>query len=352
MVIWRGNWYKSLASRSDARICSGGLLENLPQPYSDATELALGRHPDIIKAAAEWFKLDVANGDAREDTIKTYLSQVRLWFRWCEGQGLAPASANADDLKRYRSSLVDRGARHATISLKLTTIRRFYQGAVDRKLLPGNPADGIKAPRDRSAYEKTKHLSAGEAELLFRAIPDNGLRSMRDRAMLMLMTVEGLRRVEIVRMNVRDLVQLSDPAEAKILVHGKGKDSYIYPREDTISMVGDYLEARGKMQADGEGEEPLFASIDKGNTPRRRLSRIGLNGIVDKYLSTIGVKREGMSCHTLRHTCGHLVYRETKDLRVVQEVLRHSSPATAAKYSDVDSKMNRHTKHISIKINR
>jgi len=175
---------------------------------------------------------------------------------------------------------------------------------------------------------------------------------MRDRAMLMLMTVEGLRRVEITRMNVCDLVHMGDPAEAKILVHGKGKDSFIYSREDTIAMIGDYLVARGKMQVDCEGEEPLFVSIDKGSTPRRRLSRIGLNGIVDNYLSNVGVKQEGMSCHTLRHTCGHLICRETKDLRVVQEVLRHSSPATAAKYSDVDSKLNRHTKNISIKISR
>jgi len=327
-------------------------MEILRQTYSNVTGLVLGQHSDIKKVAEEWFKLDVANGDAREDTIKTYLSQVRQWFDWCEDQGVLPASAKADDLKRYRGSLVSHGAKHATISLKLTTIRRFYQAAVDRKLLTENPAAGIKAPRDRSAYEKTMHLTAGEAELLFRAVPDNSLRSMRDRAMLMLMTVEGLRRVEIVRMNVCDLVHMSDPAEAKILIRGKGKDSYIYPREDTIAMIRNYLDARGKLQVDDEGEEPLFASIDKGNTPRRRLSRIGLNGIVDKYFSSVGVKQKGMSCHTLRHTCGHLIYRETKDLRVVQEVLRHSSPATAAKYSDVDSKINRHTKNINIRIIR
>jgi site-specific recombinase XerD len=326
-------------------------LEILPQVQFEPTDLALGQHPDIIQKAAEWFKLDVANGDAREDTIKTYLSQVRQWFVWCRDQGVAPAGAKADDLKRYRGSLVDRGAKHSTISLKLTTIRRFYQGAVDRRLLQENPADGIKAPRDRSAYEKTKHLSAGEAELLFRAIPGNELRSLRDRAMLVMMTIEGLRRVEVVRMNVGDMKHLDDPAECKILVRGKGKDSYIFPREETASMLAEYLAARGGMLRDADGE-PLFVSIDKGNTPRRRLSRIGLNGIVDKYFVTVGVKREGVSCHALRHTCGHLIYRETKDLRVVQEVLRHSSPATAAKYSDVDSKMNRHTKNISIKITR
>ena len=326
-------------------------MEILPQPYAGEAEIALIQSTDAIKAAAKWFRLDVANGDAREDTIKTYLSQIRQWFTWCKDQGVAPADAKTDDLKRYRGSLVDRGAKHSTISLKLTTIRRFYQGAVDRKLLQENPADGVKAPKDRSAYEKTKHLSAGEAELLFRAIPGNELRALRDRAMLVMMTIEGLRRVEVVRMNVGDMKNLDDPAECKVLVRGKGKDSYIFPREETVSMLAEYLAARGGMRPDAEGE-PLFVSIDKGNTPRRRLSRIGLNGIVDQYFVTVGVKREGVSCHALRHTCGHLIYRETKDLRVVQEVLRHSSPATAAKYSDVDSKMNRHTKNISIIIGR
>jgi len=133
--------------------------------------------------------------------------------------------------------------------------------------------------------------------------------------------------------------------------HGKGKDSYIYPREDTISMITDYLAIRGSMDKDDQGE-PLFASIDKGGTPRHRLSRIGLNGIVDGHLGSIGTKRHGMSCHALRHTCGHLIYRETKDLRVVQEVLRHNSPVTSAKYADIEQKKNRHTKSIRIHIDR
>ncbi len=98
-------------------------MEKLPRVQIEPTHLTLSQTTDVIKAAAEWFKLDVANGDAREDTIKTYLSQIRQWFAWCRDQEVAPASAKADDLKKFRGSLVDRGAKHSTISLKLTTIR-------------------------------------------------------------------------------------------------------------------------------------------------------------------------------------------------------------------------------------
>ena len=51
-----------------------------------------------------------------------------------------------------------------------------------------------------------------------------------------------------------------------------------------------------------------------------------------------GVKYPGHACHTLRHSCGTNLYRETKDLRVVQETLRHSSPEMTARYSHVDER--------------
>jgi len=319
-------------------------MEILPELSKSLTPNLI---PDVIKAAEEWFKLDVANGDARADTLATYVGHLAQWFSWCKDNGVAPAAARPDDIKRYRGHLTEQERKHATIALKLTIIRRFYQGAVDRKFLETNPADRIKAPKDRLALEKKKHFTAGETDLLFRSVTGSGLRSQRDRLMLVMMTIEGLRRVEVVRMSRQDLQHLEDPAEFKILVHGKGRDAYIYPREETAKMLTDYLAARGSVLSDGQGE-PVFVSIDKGSTPRHRLSRRGMNSIVDKYFKKAGIKVEGKGCHALRHTCGYFIYKETRDLRVVQEVLRHLNVATAAWYSDVDTKINRHTKNISV----
>lgn len=322
-------------------------MEILP---SITTSLPTNPVSDLISTAAEWFKLDVTNGNARKDTIRTYLSHVRHWARWCSENGVSPAAAAPDDVKRYRRHLGKDGLnlKQRTISLKLTSIRRFYQSAVDREFIARNPAVDIKADKDREAREEIKHLSAGQAELLFRAIPEEGLRSMRDRMMLVMMTIEGLRRVEIRRMNLQDLIGLEDPEKCKVLVRGKGKNAFIYPREDTIEMLKEYLAALGSVAPDKHGE-PVFTSIDKGNTPRRRLSRGGINKIVDRHLEAAGVKPAGKSCHALRHTCGYLIYKETKDLRVVQEVLRHSDLEMAAKYADVDAQASRYTRNIRVK---
>lgn len=209
---------------------------------------------------------------------------------------------------------------------------------------------GIRAPRDRETQEKILYLSAGEAELLFRAVPRNGtLKSLRDRAIIALMAIEGLRRVEIMRGSVQDIETIPDGGQ-RILIHGKGKKGYIYPREDTLSTLDEYLTARGSVNQDRHSE-PLFISIGKGGKPGGRLSRIGVNHIVNTYLVKAGLKRPGISCHALRHTCGHLLYLATRDPKVIQETLRHSNITIAGQYSHTEERSKaRHTKAIPLKI--
>ena len=304
--------------------------------------------PNLIKQAAEWFALDVANGDARPDTIATYISHLNHWLNWCRANSLDPGLAGTAHLKAFRQELVQSGAAHATISLKLTTIRRFYDGAVSRGLLENNPVTGVRAPRKRTAdAEIIKCLSAGEVERFFEAIPhDHKLKNLRDRAMAALMALEGLRRIEICRANVEDIEETD--SGVRILVHGKGKDGYIYPREDTVVCIQNYLIQRGPVQSDKDGE-PIFVSLSKGDTVRGRITRIGLSKWIDTMLAKAGITKKGRGCHALRHTCGALLYQATRDVKVVQETLRHASIAMAAKYSHVQERGKaRYTQQIPV----
>lgn len=306
--------------------------------------------PALIDQAAEWFALDVANGDARPDTISTYVSQLNHWLGWCRINDVDPGSATADHLKCFRQQLVQSGASHATISLKLTTVRRFYDGAVSRGLLESNPVNGIRAPRKRTAdAEIIKCLTAGEAERLFEAIPhDHRLKNLRDRAMAALMVLEGLRRIEVCRANVNDIEETE--SGVRILVHGKGKDGYIYPREDTVTCIYEYLNRRGPVPSDRDGE-PLFVSLTKSDAVHGRITRIGLSKWIDTMLAKAGVAKKGRGCHALRHTCGALLYQATHDVKVVQETLRHASIAMAAKYSHIHERgIARYTQSIPVRL--
>jgi integrase/recombinase XerC/integrase/recombinase XerD len=309
--------------------------------------IAITHVEDLV---ADWLHLDVANGDACSDTLKTYRGNFQAWLTWCGENSVHPGQATVDDVKGWRQNLVANGSKPSTIALKLTTIRRFYQSAVDRGILKSNPAVNVRAPKERRAVkEQIKYLSAGEAELLFRAVPKNSkLKSLRDKAMIGLMALEGLRRVEIVRACVSDIV--NDLEGLRLLIHGKGKERFIYPREDTAWALQEYLTARGAVERDDHGE-PLFVQIRKGGTAMARISRTGVNKVINHYLQKAGLKREGLSCHALRHTCGALLYQATRDVRAVQETLGHSNIATSASYAHIIERGKaRYTKEIPVKI--
>ena len=108
----------------------------------------------------------------------------------------------------------------------------------------------------------------------------------------------------------------------------------------------DYLNRRGPVDQEGE-VTPTIISFSHRRVGKR-ITRSGLRKIVNTALEWAGVKYPGHACHALRHSCGTNLYHETKDIRVVQETLRHKSPVMTARYSHVDERMvKRPTKNIA-----
>jgi integrase/recombinase XerC/integrase/recombinase XerD len=336
------------------------LVEHL-EPVHLVPSKTLGDAGLLLQNAAEWFGKDVANGDVCTDTIKTYIYKLRLFLDWCAETGLHPFEATPDDIKTYRKLLVNGGIlpsgakiakqSRATIQSKLSIIRAFYDSAVSRGFIGANPAHKILPPRNRSAAIPVRHFSTSEIDHLKEALPKGStVRDLRDLAIFMLCMVEGVRRISISRANVED-VSYTDKG-SKILVHGKGKDYYIYPSAETTDVLVRYLNASGLMtkseqsKRDDRYETPLFMSFHKedknGNQEIRseRVTRNGVNDLVNRYLLKAGIKSSGRSVHALRHTCGFQVFQLTKDVKMVQQVLGHATMATAAIYShteDADS---------------
>ncbi|QOX81051.1 tyrosine-type recombinase/integrase (plasmid) [Trichlorobacter lovleyi] len=301
---------------------------------------------DFLQNAADWFGKDVANGDACADTIKTYLYKLRLYFNWCSGRGLSPFDATRDDIKSYRQVLIYGGTmpdgtqlekqQRSTIQSKLAIIRAFYASALSRGLVKENPAAKILAPRNRSAQKSIKHYSPTEVDQLKSVLPQGTTaQELRDFSIFMLCMVEGVRRVSVSKANVEDIEQAVDGP--RILVHGKGKDYHIYPSAETMQVINQYLDVSGLSSKKGTTETPLFMSFHKGGQDRSaRISRNGVSDVVNRYLMKAGIKTQGRSVHALRHTCGFYVYQLTKDVKMVQQVLGHSTLATAAIYSHTE----------------
>ncbi|MGC8794897.1 MAG: tyrosine-type recombinase/integrase, partial [Bryobacteraceae bacterium] len=289
-------------------------------------------------AFAAFLRIDVASGDASPETIRSYRNEVARWVAWCHQEDLDPARVSVAEIKRYRAALIQAGYRPVTVRWKLTILRRFYEAARNAGLRADNPAAGVKGPRLREAAENFKFLTDEQLGQLLAQVPDPDQASGRERAkrlrnrvMLELMALHGLRTVEVHRANVEDLSERG--GHTALPVRGKTRDRIVYLRPDTAVRLRQYLDARGPVGADAGGT-PLFVAVGNHHGGQR-LSRRHIRVQTDTCLALAGLKRPGISKHALRHTAGTLGYLHTGDLRAVQELLGHADPRMTARYAHV-----------------
>ena len=293
---------------------------------------------NLLVVFAEFLNIDVSAGDAAEDTLKTYTRQLQQFLQWCDRALLNPVTATKEDIKKYRRWMIaNQQYKPATIALKLSVVRRFYQAAVEKGMLAINPAAGVKPPKEkRDPSEKITYLEQSEVEMLLGVVPsDRSLRSARDRVMLAIMALEGTRTVELHRANIASLVRQGQ--NLGIRVEGKRSIRVVPLTPDIAHLLVDYLHLRETQGEVLHPTRPLFVAT--GNSSRgQRLSRRGIRSIVDKYLQQASLKHtpgRTISAHSLRHTAGTLALRSGADLRQVQDLLGHSDPRTTSIYAHV-----------------
>lgn len=312
--------------------------------YADVEEIFLDNYEDVLKKY-------IAGGNPSDDTLKNYFGQIREFLSWCKDNDFKPLRLQEPHIILYRDFLLEKKQKVNTVAAKLNAIRKFYHIAQKFHIIQDNPAEDVKAPRDPdAALINVPYLSAGKLEYLFHSIPSETEKELRDKVIIAFMAIEGLRTVEIHRMNEEDI----NIEQQSILVHGKGKNAMIYPRQDTFALLMRYLESKDRSRMreryDDEKVTPVFTSTSN-NMYGHRIIRQAVRDAVNQWLLAAGLKEKGKSGHMLRHTCATLLYKETKDLKQVQETLRHSNVNMSSRYAHLTERQeNRYTDNIPVKI--
>ena len=314
--------------------------------YADVEEIFLDNYEEVLKKY-------IAGGNPSQDTEKNYFGRIREFLSWCKDNNFKPLRLHEQHIILYRDILLKNKQKATTIAAKLTAIRKFYHLAQKFHLIQDNPAEDVKAPRDPdAALIDIPYLSAGKLEYLFRSIPNETEKELRDKVIIAFMAIEGLRTVEIHRMNEEDI----NVERQTILVHGKGKNAMIYPRPDTFALLMRYLESKDRFRMHkykryGADElTPVFTSTSN-NMYGHRMIKQAVRDAVNKWLTMAGLKEKGRAGHMLRHTCATLLYKETKDLKQIQETLRHSNINMSSKYAHLtDRQENRYTNSIPVEL--
>ncbi len=222
------------------------------------------------------------------------------------------------------------GDESATVSRKLAAMRTFFAFLVSRGYLASNPAALLRSPR--AHRHLPVYLEEEEADRLL-AQPErecagevNELK-FRDWAILELMYACGLRVSEVVELD-RDRVDLE---EMVVRVFGKGRKERLVPLGKFAARALTAYLARRRRPAAAAGEA-LFLNARGG-----RLSSRSVADLVRKYGLKAGIQKN-LTPHSLRHSFATHLLQNGADLRVIQELLGHSSLATTQRYTHIDVK--------------
>ena len=205
---------------------------------------------------------------------------------------------------------------------KLSAIKSFYKYLTVRtKQLQENPVADLEYPKLRKSLPK--YLTLEQSAALLQAV--SGPNEKRDYAILMLFLNCGIRRSELVGLN------LSDVYEDRIRVIGKGnKERFVYFGSACRKAIDAYLPERNKRIL--SDNRALFGSRDNN-----RISVTAVHRLVKKALLQAGLDSTQFSAHKLRHTAATMMLSGGVDVKTVQEVLGHENLNTTQIYTHIEN---------------
>jgi len=227
-------------------------------------------------------------------------------------------------IRLFMGELLEKGYDKKSIGRKLAAVRSFLKYLVKKKVLDFNPAVNVVTPK----VEKRLPVFMDEASVqkLMDAPDKSTVEGIRDWAILELFYSTGIRRGELIALNVNDV----NFENETITVLGKGGKERIVPfGTKAKEALKAYLRGREKSSFSGTEENALFLT-----STGRRLYPQAVNKLVNKYIAMVS-EVEKKSPHVLRHTFATHLLDRGADLRAVKELLGHSSLSTTQIYTHV-----------------
>jgi integrase/recombinase XerC len=266
-----------------------------------------------------------------ENTIRIYLSDVDSFRRYLSRVGLALTEMDRQVLRGYLAWLATSarngkdGYARVSINRKLTVLRSFYRFLVQEGLFRSSPVPTGRTFQVKVAKPLPTFLGKQEVVRLLDTPNQSEVVGIRDRAILEVLYSCGVRLAEIQGIDLPDV----DLIRKEILVRGKGsKERWVLFGQPAEEALLCYLqESRPKLAR--SPNRALFL-----NRYGDRLSRRSIEKLVSRYATQAGL-RCGVHPHTLRHTFASHMLEGDADLRVIQELLGHSSPTTTQIYTHI-----------------
>jgi integrase len=166
-----------------------------------------------------------------------------------------------------------------------------------------------------------------DVQKLFAALDPSRSTDVRDRAILMLFAIYGLRESEVAMLLLNDIDWEHDQLRVP---RAKRREAQVYPLLPSVgNALIHYLQSVRRLSSHRE----LFLTLV---SPYRPLSRSGLYDMVSARLKSLNVQCVHRGPHTLRHACATRLVAEGLSLKEIGDHLGHRRPSSTRVYAKVD----------------
>ncbi len=304
---------------------------------------------DLIEQFAQHLRVERGRS---EHTVRAYVGDLCALRSYAREQGAEDLTdLELTDLRSWLARQGTQGAARATVARRSAAVRSFYAWATRRGHLPRDPAARLASPRRsrtlpgvldhaqadallRAAADGTHRTSGGRPTSAGRATSaaDDEARgevdplSLRDAAVVELLYASGIRVSELVGLDLDDV----DASTRTLRVLGKGDKERTVPYGVPAQRAVDTWLARGRPRLVTPASGPALLLGRRGG----RVDPRQVREVVHRLLAQVPDAPD-LGPHGLRHSAATHLLDGGADLRVVQELLGHSSLATTQIYTHV-----------------
>lgn len=260
-----------------------------------------------------------------ENTIQSYQNDLFSFYDFLSQKDITEAfDVQKRHFSEYTSYLSSQNIKPSSIIRKNASIKGFFKYLRAKKKIKENPSLSIQTPKTPKKLPKV--ISNNEIETILKTKMTN-----LEKAIFELLYSSGLRVSELINLEVKNL----NLKQSLLKVLGKGSKERLVPiGSKAKNALKIYLEERDLMLKMANFKNPDTEKIFLNNKGR---------GISRQFVYNF-IRREGeiiqkhISPHTIRHSFATELLENGADLRVVQELLGHSSIATTQLYTHLSKK--------------
>ena len=262
-----------------------------------------------------------------DSSIYYFRGTIRRFLCWYGPIGRQLSSVHASDIDAYLAFGRGRGWARVTIHNVVAALRAFFRYGAQEGWGPRYLAETIQGPRIYAQERLPAGPTWADVERLFAGLDVNRSMDVRDRAILMLFAIYGLRESEVAKLRLDDIDWEHDQLR---IPRAKRREPQVYPLLPSVGRaLTDYLLSVRRSTSHRE----IFLTLVSPYCP---LSRSGLYDMVAARLKSLNVQCAHHGPHSLRHACAARLVAQGLTLKEIGDHLGHRSTSATRVYAKVD----------------